>query len=222
MASPSARKRKQPPDYVPISPRPERCETLFQSTHSISCSYELWRVHTLTFILYGQSREQCSSRPLPSLLTPALIICLPLSIEDGLYTTSTTSTVLSKESAHSPILTFLGFFDVLRVTAHHAKFLLSESKVELLSSHTQLQSFWWASSHHNTWQQSFLQLSSPLGKATRSIQYFLVATFASGMHGRLCGDTCSQTMHLPCATTHSQFRCLNCEGPWVLAQDNTV
>ena len=151
-----------------------------------------------------------------------LIICLPLSIEDGLYTTSTTSTVLSKESAHSPILTFLGFFDVLRVTAHHAKFLLSESKVELLSSHTQLQSFWWASSHHNTWQQSFLQLSSPLGKATRSIQYFLVATFASGMHGRLCGDTCSQTMHLPCATTHSQFRCLNCEGPWVLAQDNTV
>ena len=93
MASPSARKRKQPPDYVPISPRPERCETLFQSTHSISCSYELWRVHILTFILYGQSREQCSSRPLPSLLTPALIICLPLSMEDGLYTTSTPSKV---------------------------------------------------------------------------------------------------------------------------------
>ena len=64
MASPSARKRKQPPDYVPISPRPERCETSFQSTHSISCSYELWRVHILTFILYGQSREECSSRPL--------------------------------------------------------------------------------------------------------------------------------------------------------------
>ena len=35
MASPSAKKRKQPPDYVPISPRPERCETKeFQSTHS--------------------------------------------------------------------------------------------------------------------------------------------------------------------------------------------
>ena len=59
MASPSAKKRKQPPDYVPISPRPERCETKeFQSTHSVSCSYELWRVHILTFILYGQSREQ--------------------------------------------------------------------------------------------------------------------------------------------------------------------
>ena len=28
MASPSAGKRKQPPDYVPISPRPERCVIL--------------------------------------------------------------------------------------------------------------------------------------------------------------------------------------------------
>ena len=43
-------------------------------------------------------------------------------------------TVLSRASAHTrantlpPILTVLWFFRVLRVTAHHAKFLHSESK----------------------------------------------------------------------------------------------
>ena len=36
MASPSAGKRKQPPDYVPISPRPERCVIL--SGHMEVCS----------------------------------------------------------------------------------------------------------------------------------------------------------------------------------------
>ena len=44
------------------------------------------------------------------------------------------STVLSRASghtrasAHSPILTVLWFFEVLRVTAHHAKILHSESE----------------------------------------------------------------------------------------------
>ena len=42
-----------------------------------------------------------------------------------------------RASAHSPILTVLWLFEVLRVTAHHAKFLHSESQVHVgpLSSH---------------------------------------------------------------------------------------
>ena len=45
-------------------------------------------------------------------------------------------TVLSRASAHPqasvhpPILTVLWLFEVLRITAHHAKFLRSESKVK--------------------------------------------------------------------------------------------
>ena len=37
-------------------------------------------------------------------------------------------TVLSRASAHPPILTVMWFFKVLRVTAHHAKFSHSESE----------------------------------------------------------------------------------------------
>ena len=37
-------------------------------------------------------------------------------------------TILSQASANPPILTFLWFFEVLRVTTHHAKILRSESK----------------------------------------------------------------------------------------------
>ena len=37
-------------------------------------------------------------------------------------------TVLSRASAHPPILTVLWFLEVLCVTAHHAKFLRSESE----------------------------------------------------------------------------------------------
>ena len=45
-------------------------------------------------------------------------------------------TVLSRASAHPPILTVLWFFEVLHVTAHHAKFLCSESEGSPLSSHS--------------------------------------------------------------------------------------
>ena len=38
------------------------------------------------------------------------------------------ATVLSRASAHPPILTVLWFFEVLHVTAHHAKFLHIESE----------------------------------------------------------------------------------------------
>ena len=55
---------------------------------------------------------------------------------------SQSSTVLSRASAHfrasayPPILTVLSFFEILRVTAHHAKLLHNKSKVGSLSSHT--------------------------------------------------------------------------------------
>ena len=43
-----------------------------------------------------------------------------------IHTCTCTCTVLSRASAHPPILTVLWFFEVLHVTAHHAKIFRSE------------------------------------------------------------------------------------------------